>query len=172
LFKAGRGELFNRRSLMNIMLVGSAAIASVTAGRSARAALAASEPDRVIALIEAHKLAQAKLRTAEAASSAIERELQLRGLLFPKVSSPGRTSPAGVVSPHTCGGHEDIDFYCPKDMWPEENAREHAELEALIRERDAVQIPAQTEMDEAYDAAVATLDEAVEYVPTTPRWRA
>jgi hypothetical protein len=154
----------DRRTLM---IVGSAAIASVTAGRSAKAALAASEPDRVVALIEAHKLAQANLRAAEAASSAVDRDLQSGGLLFPKVNSLGRTSPDGVISPHTCGDHEDIDFFCPKDMWPEENAREHAELEALIRERDAVQIPAQTAMNEAYDTAVATLDEAVENVPTT-----
>src|ERR1700733_15851486 len=65
----------DRRTLMNVMIVGAAAIASVTAGRSAKAALAASEPAPVVALIEAHKLAQANLRAAEAVSSAVDRDL-------------------------------------------------------------------------------------------------
>src|SRR6266403_2580584 len=51
-------------------------------------ALAAAAADPIFALIDAHKLAQAKLKTAEAAHAAVERDLQARGLLFPKVSIP------------------------------------------------------------------------------------
>jgi hypothetical protein len=72
-----------------------------------------------------------------------------------------------MVNPHTCSDHEQIDYHCPADIWPEENAREHAELSAMIAERDSVCVPTELAMNEAYEAAIETLDAAVETVPTT-----
>jgi hypothetical protein len=137
---------------------------AATASTAALAALV----DPIFALISEHKRAAEQLARAEAAHASIERDMQTRGLLFPVVTSPGMNFPGvGLVNPHVCTTHEQIDHNCPAGMWPTENAREHAELHAAESARDAVLIRSQEAMDAAYDIALAALDTAVETVPVT-----
>jgi hypothetical protein len=153
---------------MNMFASTAVGVALPATAFASKATLTAPEKDPIFALIDAHKLAQTKLRAAEATHAAAEKDMQARGLLFPKVSSPGKNFPRfGMVDPHTCSDHEQIDYYCPVDIWPDENAREHAGLDAMIAQRDAVCGPTEQAMDGAYDAALETLDTAVETVPTT-----
>jgi len=60
--------------------------ASVVVALASTAASAAPGDDPIFALIDAHKLAQAQLKAAEAAHGAAERDFQAPGLLFPEGS--------------------------------------------------------------------------------------
>jgi hypothetical protein len=58
-------------------------------------------------------------------------------------------------------------MYTPADLYPGDNRREHAELEAAISRRDAIHIPSQEAMDATWEAERVALEELVETVPTT-----
>jgi hypothetical protein len=121
--------------------------------------------DPVFAAIQEHNEIYARLRAAEAAHALVERELNASGDLFPQVISQGNPY-SGLARP-VSKTHEQIDMYTPADLYPGDNRREHAELEAAISRRDAIHIPSQEAMDATWEAERVALEELVETVPTT-----
>jgi hypothetical protein len=128
--------------------------AGIAAGGTALAlaavpARAVSRPDDpVFAAIEEHHKVRNVVMEAVAAMSRAEQESHESGA-YPRVISKGNQfSCTRPVS----SSHADIDRYSPAWFYPQDNAREHEELSALILRRDVRINPFQDALNAAWDA--------------------
>jgi hypothetical protein len=151
---------------MNMLVRSAAAIAVVPAIAQERPALAeATNADPIFAAIEAHRNAHAETIKACDGLAGAERQLQAEGCLSPSVVSRGNEY-SGFPPPRSIS-HAEIDLYSPADLFPDDNKREHAELEAAIRRHDELLAPHEEPMDAALDLENDALWELVSTVPTT-----
>ena len=128
-------------------------------------AAAASEPDPIFAAIEAHRKAFSEYEKAIDAFCGVETELQAAGDLYPQVLSRG--NPYSSLPRHFSRSHAEIDSYSPADLYPEDNAREHAELAASIERHDQRLGPVEEVMDQTSDLETQARIELVSTIPST-----
>jgi hypothetical protein len=153
----------NRRTF----ILSTAGIAAGAAGLSAVPARAVSLPDDpVFAAIEKYHRTRSAIGEALAAADENRQEMSESGILLPHVVSIGNLASGGLPRPVSTT-HADIDRYTPADLYPQDNAREHAELANAMERRAALFDPVQKAVDDAYDAEMNALEELVETVPTS-----
>jgi hypothetical protein len=121
--------------------------------------------DPIFALLEVHRIAYEKMEEADRQRAIVERELNASGDLFPKVTSRG--NPASGLPQPVSRDHAQIDMYSPRDVYPEDNAREHAELRAAEARREARLTPAENAQEAAWEDARIALEDLCETIPTT-----
>jgi hypothetical protein len=141
-------------------------VAAGAAGLTAVPASALSRPDPVFAAIEKYHGTRSAISAALAAAADNRQKMSESGILLPHVVSIGNLASGGLPRPVSTT-HADIDLYTPADLYPHDNAREHAELANAIERRAALFDPLQKAVDDAYDAEMNALEELVETVPTS-----
>lgn len=155
---------------MNLAINSAALVAAPAIALSPVSALEAPEPDPIWEAIEEYRASAATSAAAEADYAAREkRVLSELGKMHPSIAVGALRFPGPMPPslPELVYSVERLDQLVPPDEFPVINTRYRADLEAQIREHDAIVGDSEEVAAAAYGAAQDALHNALTVIPTT-----